>query len=146
MKTTLNKLNGILAAAAIGIISGSAHAAITKTNAVPAETPGKSIFQEDLKNGKDPFFPKSTRRNAQGPIGNAPVLAPIIKLALKGISGPANNRLALINNQPITAGETATVRVPGGQIKVRCWEINADSAVISVEGDPEKRELRLRDF
>lgn len=143
MKKMLKKLSVIFGAGAILFLSTSASGSVS-TNAAAAELLNKSVFNDDAKTGKDPFFPKSTRRAGRTSTSPAPILAPIIQLALKGISGPANNRLALINNQPITEGETALVRVPGGQVKVRCWEIKTDSAVVSVEGESEKKELRLR--
>ncbi len=123
-------------------------AAVTpaETNAAPAEVIiPKSVFQDDAKNGKDPFFPKSARRAARIPSSTETVVAPIVQLALKGISGPANRRFALINNQTLAVGETAQVRIPNGQVKVHCWEIRNDSVIVSVEGDPEKKELKLRE-
>jgi hypothetical protein len=117
----------------------------SETNLVPAEvTTRKSVFEDNIKSGKDPFFPKSARRGQREPVISTKTVSPIVQLSLKGISGPTNRRFALINNQPLAAGETAYVRIPGGQIKVQCWEIREESVVISIEGDPEKKELRLR--
>ena len=115
------------------------------TNAAPVEVVRKSVFNDSANSGKDPFFPKSTRRVERAPATPDSVIAPIVQLSLKGISGPLNRRFALINNQPLGVGETAFVRISGGQIKVRCWEIREKSVVISVEGDPERKELRLRE-
>jgi len=136
------------------IANYSAHGAVSKTNAAPSEKTNavpeeiiakKSVFEDDLKNGKDPFFPKSARRAEKAPAANATVVAPLVQLSLKGISGPANRRFALINNQPLAAGESAYVRIATGQVKVHCWEIRENSVIISVEGDPEQKELRLRE-
>ena len=145
MKKHLKNLNRILALAAVCLLPGSAFGTTTaETNAAPAEVVvPKSIFVDDPKIGRDPFYPKSTRRTEKVAPGQ-PVLAPITQLSLKGISGPANRRFALINNQTIGVGETASVRVGLGLVKVRCWEINESSVVISMEGNPEKKELRLR--
>lgn len=117
-------------------------AAAGSTNAVEVLAP-KSVFQDDLKNGKDPFFPRSTRRSPKTPETTA-VAVPLVQLFLKGITGPPQRRFALINNQTLSAGETASVRVAQGQIKVHCLEIRADSVLISVEGNPEQKELKLR--
>jgi hypothetical protein len=122
------------------------HGAVADTNAVPEEaTARKSVFEDDLKNGKDPFFPKSVRRAAKIPTVNEKAVAPIVQLALKGISGSENRRFALINNQPLAAGETAYVRIATGQVKVHCLEIRENSVIISIEGDPKEKELRLRE-
>ena len=123
--------------------------AATETNttdsATAAVTARKSVFVDDMKSGKDPFFPKSTRRGEKEPTVITKAAAPVVKLSLKGISGPTNRRFALINNQPLAAGESAFVRIAGGQVKVYCWEIREDSAVVSIEGDPERKELKLRE-
>lgn len=121
-----------------------AHGAVTETNSAPTDVARISVFNDDLKTGKDPFFPHSARRAERIPATTEPALAPIVQLSLKGISGPANRRFALINNQPLGVGETAFVRISGGQVKVRCWEIRENSVIVSIEGDPERKELRLR--
>ena len=115
-----------------------------QTNTAPAEI-RKSIFNDDPKSGRDPFFPNSTRRAERTPLAEEPLVAPIVQLSLKGISGPAGRRFALINNQPLAPGESAMVRVTGGQVKVHCWEIRESSVVISIAGDPERKELHLRE-
>ena len=65
-------------------------------------------------------------------------------LELKGISGKANARFALINNQTIGIDESANVRVGDSTVKVKCLEIHADYVVVSVYGSNDRRELRLR--
>ncbi len=146
MKTYLKNLNKILAISAVCLAPSSTFGAATETNAAPVEVVvPKSIFIDDAKIGKDPFYPKSTRRAERPPSPDQPVVAPITQLALKGISGLKNRRFALINNQTIGVGETATVKVGLALIKVHCWEIRENSVVISMEGNSEKKELRLRD-
>lgn len=137
----------LLVATAVEVHSAPQSASPTiGTNSGPAEVSvQKSIFVDNLKSGRDPFYPRSIRRSEREPVLDAKTAAPIVQLFLKGISGPANRRFALINNQPLAAGEDAYVRISGGQVKVHCWEIREDSVVISVEGDPERKELRLRE-
>jgi thioredoxin-related protein len=65
-------------------------------------------------------------------------------LELKGISGAANARFALINNQTISAGETANVKLGESVVKVKCLEIHDDYVVVSIDGTKERRELRMR--
>jgi hypothetical protein len=64
-------------------------------------------------------------------------------LTLKSISGPNGRRLVLINNQTFGLGESARVKLGDGEVKVRCEEIRSASAVVSVEGQPGVRELKL---
>jgi thioredoxin-related protein len=78
-----------------------------------------------------------------------PVFAPIAPatptryeaLALKGISGPKDRRMALINNETFLAGETAKVKVKDGRVEVCCKEIREDSVLVTVDGKP--AELKL---
>jgi len=77
--------------------------------------------------------------------GGAPTVPPpkYTDLALKNLSGSRNRRLALINNQTLTVGESALVRLGDGQVKVRCLEIRESSVVIQVDGQEQSRELKL---
>ena len=74
----------------------------------------------------------------------APTFGPRVysDLELKGISGKANARFALINNQTIGVGESASVKLGDSTVKVKCVEIHADYVVVSVNGA--NRELRMR--
>jgi len=68
------------------------------------------------------------------------------ELTLKSISGTANKRLALINNQTLSLGESAKVRLGAGEVKVRLEEIRDKSVVVTVEGKPGRKELALKDL
>ena len=76
----------------------------------------------------------------------APTFEPKVytDLELKGISGKANARLALINNQTIGAGESANVKVRDSIVKVKCLEIHDNYVVVSVDGANDRRQLRMR--
>ena len=65
-------------------------------------------------------------------------------LYLKGISGSANARYAMINNQTLGIGESGKIKVGDSVVKVKCVEITEDSAIVMVDGTNEKRELRLK--
>jgi hypothetical protein len=64
-------------------------------------------------------------------------------LKLKGISGPPNRRLALINNQTFQTGDELPVKVAARTVSVRCQAITEASVVISVAGLDGTRELKL---
>lgn len=145
MKKNLRQLGPILGSLLLAAFASyGAQGAVTNTNTVVTEVMRKSVFEDNSKTGKDPFFPSSTRRVVESP-STEPLVAANVQLLLKGISGPANRRFALINNQPLGVGETAFVRISGGQIKVHCWEIRENSVIVTVEGNPEKKELKLRE-
>jgi hypothetical protein len=65
-------------------------------------------------------------------------------LVLKGVSGAANRRLALINNRSFSVGEEAEVVTLGGKVRIRCDAIRDESVVISVGSPPQRVELRLQ--
>ncbi len=74
------------------------------------------------------------------PTGPAPKYK---ELTLKSISGTGAKKLALINNQTLASGESAKVRMGAGEVKVRCEEIREGSVIVTVDGKPERKELRL---
>lgn len=120
--------------------------------APPAEVQiPRSVF-EDLPSGRDPFFPNSKRRQPKAPVVStnaAPVVVERVSksqyLTLSGISGSGDHRLALINNRPFKGGEVGEIRGPNGMIKVECIEIREKSVLIQIEGESERKELRLRE-
>ena len=120
------------------------------TNAAPAELElPKSVFiiPTASAQGKDPFFPLSTRLSPPppppvSPTDVAPVVVQSVQLDLKGISGAVNRRLAIINNQTFAVGEEAEVAVNAGRVRVVCKEIKNDSVLVLVNG--QERTLRLR--
>jgi thioredoxin-related protein len=84
----------------------------------------------------------STPAEPADPPRHAPVYAPLPQvapvqygdLALKGISiGPAG-RMAMINNETLAVGESASIKVKDGHVEVVCKEIRDDSALVTVDG------------
>lgn len=65
------------------------------------------------------------------------------ELELIRISGPRQRRQALINEQELYAGQTATFHLASGRVKVRCVEVRERSVLILVGGEKHSRELRL---
>ena len=126
-----------------------AAASLAPTNAAPAEPElPKSVFIEPAtpRDGRDPFFPNSTR-HAKLPViqtTNVPPVA-IVELELKGISGPAGRRMAIINNRTFEAGEEGTVVASNvGRVRITCKEINADSVRVILNGAERTLTLRPR--
>jgi thioredoxin-related protein len=84
------------------------------------------------------------------PPRHAPVYAPLPHvapvqyddLALKGVSvGPAG-RMAMINNETLAVGESASVKVRDGHVDVVVKEIRDDSALVTVDGKPVELKMR----
>jgi protein disulfide-isomerase len=64
-------------------------------------------------------------------------------LTLKRITGSKQHRRAVINDYPFATGETAILRLVDGSVRIQCLEIRGTSVLISINGQKEKRELRL---
>jgi hypothetical protein len=81
---------------------------------------------------------------------HAPVYAPLPHvapvqyddLALKGISIAPSGRMALINNETLMVGESASVKLKDGHVQVVCKEIRDDSVLVTVDG--KSVELKMR--
>jgi len=121
------------------------HAA--QTNRAPAAVPvPRSLFMTNDAAGVDPFFPGSTRRKVQQDSEDGRKTARPVgvgALQLKGIMGPPDKRIALINNLTFAKGEEGEVRVPGGKLKIKCVDIRPKSVVVTLEGQTEEHELIL---
>ena len=143
-----------LPAAAPANSSGPAvtNAPAAATNAPAAEVIiTKSEFDHKLAQGRDPFFPRSTRRHPV-PVAKPTVVAGVVQkpaidysqlLFLKGISGSANRRLAIINDRSFAVGEDQEVTTPNGKALIHCKEIRDQSVLISFGNPPQPLELRL---
>jgi len=67
------------------------------------------------------------------------------QIKLFGVSGTADRRLAIIGGTTFSPGETASVKVAGKTIKVRCLEIRKKSVLVEIDGLDKPRELFLAD-
>ena len=114
------------------------------TPAVEVSEPFKAVFIDDPNFGKDPFFPRSTRRGRAATVLETNVLTTVVSddFTLKGLSGSADRRLAIINNYTFQTGEESVVKAGGVAVKVRCIEIRERSVIISINGIT--KELKLR--
>ncbi|MCX6896622.1 MAG: hypothetical protein NTZ16_14250 [Verrucomicrobia bacterium] len=114
---------------------------VTAATNAPIATVNTNDFRSNFdNNGRDPFFPMSSRQAAA--LSENGESQPAIILALKGFSGPAHRRFAIINDHTFAVGEESEVLTAGGRIRVRCVEIRADVAVVTIGGG-QKIELRL---
>jgi len=108
--------------------------------APPAKTPAPKpaarasfTMPTNPKEGRDPFFPTSNRPY-ESVQANQPHVGDITSLVLKGVSGPSDHRLAIINNHTFGVGDSQDIVTPQGRIHVRCVEIKDDSVVIESAG------------
>ena len=86
----------------------------------------------------------SGKHAASSPPGTSKVKATsITELTLSKITGKPRQRQAIINNRSLATGETATLRLASGKVRVRCVEIRERSVVVMIEGEATRRELTL---
>ena len=110
-------------------------AAPAAQSAAPEVVVSRSVFilPANPKEGHDPFFPNSTRPYETA-IAARPQIGDVSSLVLKGISGPPNRRLAIINNHTVGVGDEEDMVSAQGRIHFRCVEIKPNSVVIEVSG------------
>lgn len=92
--------------------------------------------------GRDPFFPNSTRVYGEGLATNRTATV-MVDLVLKGISGTTEKPLAIINSTTFTAGESNEVILKNGRMRIQCVEINMAAGTVLLQIGSERRELRL---
>jgi hypothetical protein len=133
-------------------------AAATATNSTPAVTQvPRSMFSTNPTEGRDPFFPESTRRFPRQPeaqnLAAKPAPLPGNLLKLTGLWPNKKRPLALINRTSVGPGEEVaiTVFVANGQnspesrkVLIRCLEVRENSVLISINGEPGTKELTLQ--
>ena len=131
----------------LSLPSRAADAPALKVDTAPGQASAYvSVFTDSRTFGRDPFFPKSSRRNIV-PVAPTPFTPKEGELppgmVLKGLSGTKEKPLAIINNRTFEQGEEAEVRVLNQLYRLKVIEIKERSVVISVNGTP-PRELTFR--
>lgn len=104
--------------------------------------PARSVFTQPASNrdGRDPFFPESTRafENAQPVAG--PRTVELSNLSIKGYSIVRGRPMVIINNHSFMVGDEGDVLVVGGRAHIRCVEIRSDTVVVEANGS--RHEIR----
>ena len=126
--------------------------ALKKPDSKPAATPDVAIplsvfvLPATPSEGRDPFFPKSTRPYAsqQPQQPQKGVKPPVVEfpLTLNGIT-PAS-KLAMVNGRTFSEGEEGDVVVNGVRKRIRCLKVKDESAIIELLPEGERRELKMR--
>ena len=132
------------------VVLNSAGNAVGRTGYQPGG-PGRLIAELKKFSGVQPVAaPPLARNDGPGPVTPPPAWNPpnavkvnYDELKLKGISGTASRRFALINNETLQPGETGRVKLKDKVIHVRCLEIRATSVLVKVDGEDDPKELLL---
>lgn len=131
-KIQKNPLLFALLAIALGVASVTAE---DKTAPAPVKISSIFVLPVSTKDGRDPFFPESTRTfDAMIAASQTNRTAEITSLKVPGISGTAGNLLAIINNHTFAVGDEGDVLTSGGKVHLRCIEIKPTYVVVEVNG------------
>ncbi len=136
MKRRLHYVQSAMATVgSVALLAVLPAAAAPPAQTAAPETAAHSVFvmPTNPKEGRDPFFPTSNRPYESAQAGQ-PHVGDITALVLKGVSGPPDHRLAIINNHTFAVGDTQDLATPQGRIHVRCVEIKDGSVVIESAG------------
>lgn len=130
----------------VGYVAGGPNAFIAKLKSMGGDRFPKPATVAESKPKQPGAEAEPETVAAPPPFNGAPTFPAkyYTALELKGVSGPSNARLALINNQTIGAGETAKVKLGDSVVQVKCLEVKDDSAVVMIDGSNERRHLRMR--
>jgi hypothetical protein len=141
MKWRINSCKSAMAAGLlVALVMALPAAAAPAAQPVAPEVVSRSVFitPANPREGRDPFFPDSNRpyENMQ-PTNQVhePHIGDITALVLKGISGPSDHRLAIINNHTFGVGDEQDLTTPQGRIHIRLVEIKDNSVMIESAGE-----------
>jgi hypothetical protein len=96
--------------------------------------------------GRDPFNPNSHLRDPAPPPAprpGSPAGPSDPQLKLLGVVGSPGRWLAAINNQILATKEEASIRVPGGSVRLQVLEIGSNYADVMLEGTAVTKRLTL---
>jgi len=150
MTTRSHPLTPCLLAAGCALALGARAASPPAPGNAPSLAPivPKSVFAYQPADGKDPFFPETTRWKKAAPSAPGQPAASrgfLDLLSLKGISITSSRRLALINSVTFAPGEKAALRVNSLSNVIECVEIRDRSVVVCLPDTRETRELFLKE-
>jgi hypothetical protein len=95
------------------------------------------VMPSNPQEGRDPFYPESTRPYASAVVAHA---APVTTtLTIRGFSGIPGHRMVIINNHTFGPGDEGDVLTESGRVHVRCIEIKANNVIVEV--NHRRREL-----
>lgn len=96
--------------------------------------PPKAVFTQPATahDGRDPFFPESTRP-FESVVAAHTTVEPTT-LSVKGYSIVRGRPMVIINNHSFMVGDEGDVIATGGRAHVRCIEIKSGLVIIEVNG------------
>lgn len=128
---------------ALMLAVAAAPAMLADPAKVPAAKPvaARSVFVQPAnpREGRDPFFPDSTRPYEGTSTGKH--VDETTPFTFKGISIEHGHAMVIINNHTFGLGDEGDVLTAGGRVHIRLAEIRTNSVVIEANGA--KREIMI---
>ncbi len=138
MKTTIQSIALTTLVLIAPVVVRSANQSEPATNSI---VPPRSVFDipATVKEGRDPFFPESTRAADAAAAAAATTIShnsneAVANLKVPGISGTPGHQLAIINNHTFAVGDEGDVLTSSGHVHLRCVEIQPDAVVVEIAG------------
>jgi hypothetical protein len=100
------------------------------------------ISSEEITHGK--LLADEMKAGHWPQLAMAKLTIPPVPLVLRSVSGPKNNRLAIINNSILAENDTTAFKVNNQIVKITCLKISDDGVLIKVEGEDEPRLLQIK--
>ena len=137
MKKSSSLCRPLALALTLAFTGGMLRAENTPAEAAPVQS--TFVLPATTKDGRDPFYPESTRMVAV-PVATAHTVE-ISTLKVRGIFGTSGNQLAILNNHTFSAGEEGDVISSSGRVHLRCVEIHDRYVVVEINGQLHKINL-----
>jgi len=93
------------------------------------------ILPTSATEGRDPFFPESTRAmETAAAAANQTHTVEITSLKVPGVSGSPGHYLAIINTHTFAVGEEGDLKTGGGSVHIKCLSIQPDAVMVEING------------
>lgn len=134
-----NPLLLTLLAMIIGLASATAE---NKAAPAPVKISSSFVLPAGTKDGRDPFFPESTRAfEVTMAASQTNRTAEITSLKVPGISGTSGSLLAIINNHTFAVGDEGDVLTSSGRVHLKCLQIAPTYVVVEINGQSHRINL-----
>jgi hypothetical protein len=110
----------------------SEASAQNKASTGVGKAPSIFVLPINAADGRDPFFPESTRA-MEAEAANTHTVE-ITALKVPGISGTPGHYLAIINTHTFSVGEEGDIKTASGMVHIRCLAIQPSGVTVEING------------
>ena len=127
----------LVATLAVNAFGASLPVSPSSSTNKPVVVAARSIFVQptNVREGRDPFFPESTRVYDANTQANPTHRVEATSLLLKGISGTPGHWFVIINNHTFAVGDEGDILTATGRAHIHLLEVRDDAVVVEVNGE-----------